>query len=106
MSWLVELATQMLILGFSLGEADNSISAPDEETVMVGTAPLVTMWGRWPYYQWRSFFVIFVHCGGRSMRLGQKEVERSMSDDCDIKDSCRALLVSMVVLSWNQSYIL
>ena len=40
------------------------------------------------------------------MRLGQKEVERSMSDDCDIKDSCRALLVSMVVLSWNQSYIL
>ena len=38
-SWLAELVMEVLILGSTLGEVDNNISAPAEETVMVSTAP-------------------------------------------------------------------
>ena len=79
---------EVLILGFALGEANNSISAPDEKTVMVGTAPLVTMWGEWegdPTTNGGVSPSSLSIRGGRSMRLRQKEVERSISDDCNIK---------------------
>ena len=84
MSWLAELAVEVLILGFALGEADNNVSAPDEETVTVGTAPLVTSWDEWEGGPTTNGGVSSSSSStrsGRSIRLRWKEVERSMSDD-------------------------
>ena len=44
MSQLAMLAVDVLIQGLDLGEADRVVSAPNEETVTVGTVPLMTMW--------------------------------------------------------------
>ena len=38
------LVVEVLIWGLDLSEADRVVSAPDEETVMVGTIPPITMW--------------------------------------------------------------
>ena len=50
------LAVEVLIWGLDLGKADRVVSAPDEEAVMVGTVPPITMqdeWGRRLHYQRR-----------------------------------------------------
>ena len=88
MSWLAELVMEVLILGFTLGQVDNNVSAPAEETVMVGTTPLVTMWDEWERGPTTNGGVSSSSSstrGSRSVRLRQKEVERSMSDDYNMK---------------------
>ena len=44
MSQLAVVAVEVLIWGLDLGEANIVISALNEETVTVGTVPLMTMW--------------------------------------------------------------
>ena len=76
---------EVLILGFALGEVDNNISAPTEETVMEGTIPLITTQDEWeegPTTNGISLSSSSVQ--GRSARLGWKGAESSMSDDCNM----------------------
>ena len=78
---------EVLILGFALGEVDN-ISAPAEEIVTVGTIPLVTMQNEWeggPTTNEGVSSSSSSTTGGKSVRLRWKEVEGSMSDDCNMK---------------------
>ena len=78
---------EVLILGFALGEVDN-VSAPAEETVMEDTAPLIITWDEQEGGPTTNGGVSSSSSstrGGRSTRLGWKEVERSMSEDCDMK---------------------
>ena len=77
---------EALILGLALGEEDSNIPAPAKETVTVGTVPLITMQdeqgeGSTTNREVSSFSS---SRGGMSMRLGWREVERSMSEYCDI----------------------
>ena len=80
---------EVLILGFALGEVDNNVSAPAEKTVMVGTTPLITMWDEQEGGPTTNGGVSSSSSstrGCKSMRLRWKEVERSMSNDCDMKE--------------------
>ena len=87
-SWLAVLVVEVLTQGLDLGKADRVISAPDEEMVTVGTVPPVTMWDEWEggsTTKGDDSSSSSSNRDGRSARLGQKEVERSISDDCDRK---------------------
>ena len=77
---------EVLILGLTLGEEDIKISAPAEETVTVGTIPLITMQDEQDGGPTTNGEVSSSSSsrGGMSMRLGWREVERSISEDCDI----------------------
>ena len=78
---------EVLILRFTLGEVD--VSAPAEETVTVGTAPLITMQDEQEGGPTTNGGVSSSSSstkGDKSARLQVEEVERSMSDDCDMKE--------------------
>ena len=77
---------EVFILRFALGEADNNVSAPAEETITVVTTPLITMWDEWEGGPTTNGGVSSSSTrGGKSARLRWKEAERSMSDDCNMK---------------------
>ena len=41
------LVEEVLTLGLNLGKADRVVSATEEEMVIVGTIPPITMWDEW-----------------------------------------------------------
>ena len=82
------LAVEVLIQGLNLGKADRVVSAPDEETVMVGTVPPITTRDEWAggsTTKGDDSSSSSSSRDGRSARLGQREVERSISGESNKK---------------------
>ena len=73
-------------MGLAHGEEDNNVPTPAEETVTVGTTPLITIQDEQdggPTTN-RGVSSSLSIRGGMSVRLEQREVQRSISEDCDI----------------------
>ena len=79
----------MFTLGLNLGEADRVVSTIDKETVIVGTVPPITMQdeqaGGSTTKGGGSSSSISSR-PGRSAKLRPRDVERSISGDCDRKE--------------------
>ena len=78
----------MLTLGLDLGEADRVVSTADE-IVIVGTVPPVTTQDEWAggsTTKGGGSSLSISRRAGRSTKLGPKDVERSVSGDCDRKE--------------------
>ena len=79
----------MLTLGLNLGKADRVVSAAEEEMVIVGTVLPITMWDEWAggsTTKGGGPSSSISRRPGRSPKLRPKDVERSISGDCDRKE--------------------
>ena len=83
------LVEEVLTLGLDLGEADRVVSTAEEEMVIVGTIPPITMWDEWAggsTTKGGSPSSSISSRSGRSTKLRPKDVKRSVSGDCDRKE--------------------
>ena len=83
------LVEEVLTLGLDLGEADRVVSAADEEMVIVGTIPPITTWDEWvggSTTKGGGSSLSISSRPGRSAKLRSRDVERSVSGDCDRKE--------------------
>ena len=79
---------EVVTLGLDLGEADKVVSTAHEETVIVGTIQPITTQDEWTggsTTKGGDSSSSASSRAGRSARLGLREVERSISSDCDRK---------------------
>ena len=83
------LVEEVLTLGLELGKADRVVSTADEEMVIVGTIPPITMQDEWAggsTTKGGGSSSSLSSRPGRSAKLRPRDVERSVSGDCDRKE--------------------